>query len=249
MSFLHSPLLSMADWVTQQSSKKRVYTLKEGTSLDVTILGHKGVSLCEISRLGLPVPQGIIITSDASLECHEAGNLLHDDLVKEYKTAILDLEKQTGQYYGALDRPPLLLAIRPGSSVSSKDDLISSSCDYHIPVPESWKVPGITKSFLNIGMNEAIMNHLAKTVGARFALDTYMRFLMNFGTLVHKINPAEYTDLIKEVSSNRGGYLSISDLQFIIGKFKLMAVIPDDPWDQVNYTFSYFLNHSHLTIR
>ena len=101
---------------------------------------------------GLPVPPGFIITTEAAQECADSGFHLCDNLINEYTRAIHNLERQTGLVFGSVDDAPLLVAVRAGSSVpSTKKDVPGPTSAHHYAVPESWKVPGVSKTFLNIG--------------------------------------------------------------------------------------------------
>eukprot|EP01036_Dinobryon_divergens_P042766 gene42766-56848_t len=143
MSFLSKPLGDLATWVTQHH-KKRVYAFNEGSGADELILGNKGVSLCEMTRLGLPVPPGFVISTEASLEYYDGKFSFPDNFVSEYTKAIQELERKTGKVFGGVDAVPLLLSVRAGTSVSvraheSKHKVPTRHT--HFSLPESWCVP------------------------------------------------------------------------------------------------------------
>eukprot|EP01041_Mallomonas_annulata_P003299 gene3299-6533_t len=234
MSFISQPFESLKT-LTMNILKKRVYDFCEGSSSDLALLGHKGVSLCEMSRLGISVPHGFIISTDASIEFLDNNQTIVDGLIHEYTRAIHELERSTGLTFGT-DRecPPLLLAVRSGSSIMPHEiGMFSANPRGLLSVPESWSVPGASKTFLNVGLNEKMMNNMSKKYGVRFALDSYIRHIMSFGILALGVNPEEYSSIIEECKENRGGSLTISDMQYIVQKFKAIKEIPEDPWVQL----------------
>jgi pyruvate,orthophosphate dikinase len=242
----------MFDWT--RPHKKRVYLLSEGSQNDkrkalllqymfasfdnalfTDVLGAKGANLCEMSRLGMPVPAAFIITAECSLEYshQKASNYLSSELVNDYKRGIHELESQTGKRFGlgteyatgastllgqAQVKMPLLLSVRAGSEVS---------------------MPGLVDTVLNLGINDHIAEHMARLQNnPRWAYDTYRRFLQMFGTLVLGADKAQYDAVLEEACLKRGvpheSLLQMSDLMEVVRRFKLIASVPDDPWQQLD---------------
>lgn len=235
MDFVAKPIESFAHWAMALGTK-RVYNFHEGgTPQDLALLGSKGVSMCELTQQQVSVPPGFIITTETSIEWSRNGMIFPEGLVHEYTSAIHDLERQTGLTYGTdKECPPLLLAIRSGSSVAqSSNEYRCTDSRTYIALPESWSMPGISKTILNVGLNEKMAHTLARNTTPKFALDSYARHLMSFGTIVYGLDTQCYSSIMEECKANRGGDLSISDLQYIIQQFKMIKEIPEDPWEQV----------------
>lgn len=244
MSFLSKPLDRIKHWA-MDDRKERVIKFSDGCAVDIEALGVKGASLCEMTKLGLPVPHGFVISTNTSVECFENNFEFPDGLMNEYTRVIHDMERDTGLTYGT-DRecPPLIVAVRSGSSLPSPTkNLISSKPKHHLYSPESWSSPGCSKTLLNVGLNEKLVNNLAKSVGPRFALDSYIRHLMDFGVGVFGMNPKQFTSMIKECKENRGGELTLSDLQYLVMKFKSIVNVPEDPWTQLSLAIQAVYKH------
>lgn len=226
----------MKEWATQ-THKKKVYYFNEGSSSDVDILGSKGAALSVMTRLGLPVPAGFTITTEASLEFVD-DDALSTNLIQQYTQAIHELERKIGRKFGPNENdPPLLLAIRCGSSKGSiSHGDIFSGVEEYISVPESWSVPGVSPTFLNIGLNDSIVCSMAKFSNLRCALDSYVRFLMGFGVHIMGVEVGKYESIIEACKASRGGAsFSVSDFQYFIQKFKSLANVPSDPWMQLEW--------------
>lgn len=167
---------------------KRVYSFKEGGADDATLLGLKGANLCEMSRVGLPVPNGFVITTDACAEflAQPDPRALSDEILSQINNHIRTLERSTGRYFGvdAKDKPrslttfPLLLSVR--ASVATAD------------------MPGLMGTILNLGLNPDVLDVIIRvTCNPRFGYDLYRRFLQMWGT-VSRRPPHEFlfiTDL------------------------------------------------------
>jgi pyruvate,orthophosphate dikinase len=183
----------------------------------------------------MPVPAAFIITAECSLEYshQKASNYLSSELVNDYKRGIHELESQTGKRFGlgteyangastllgqAQVKMPLLLSVRAGSVVS---------------------MPGLVDTVLNLGINDHITEHMARLQNnPRWAYDTYRRFLQMFGTLVLGADKAQYDAVLEEACLKRGvpheSLLQMSDLMEVLLRFKLIASVPDDPWQQLD---------------
>eukprot|EP01041_Mallomonas_annulata_P006051 gene6051-12201_t len=213
------PFSKLVHW-GGQSHKKRVYGFHEGSAADNNLLGNKGANLCEMSRLGLPVPPGFIITSEACLEFfHEFNNVMPGHLIDEYIKSVHEIERKSGRTFGVKDGNtfPLLLSVRSGAAKS---------------------MPGMMDTVLNLGLNDAILEGLiAYSKNSRFAYDTYRRFLQMFGTVVLKIDHNLYENIIikikKDKSIENDIDLDEADLKNIANEFKAITAVPEDPWQQL----------------
>lgn len=171
-------------------------------------------------RLGLPVPPGLIVSTQSCNDYLRKGSL-ETELYMELRSGVKDLERQMGRNYDAnvdtVSAYPLLLSVRSGAPVS---------------------MPGMMATVLNVGMNDAKMEQLAAASNnRRFALDCYRRFLQMFGDVVLGMDKDVYENIIKEVKDKKGidndALLRTDDLQSIVSQFKSLVTIPDDPWIQL----------------
>ena len=195
---------------------KRVYLFNEGSKDDRDLLGGKGANLCEMTHLGLPVPFGFVITTPTCLEFFERGNTLPTLLEQEYRVALDLVEKQMGARFGDPDNP-LLFSVRSGAPVS---------------------MPGMMDTILNLGLNDEIVEGLAKKTGnPRFAYDSYRRFIQMFGDVVLGVKGHRFEDalsLYKREHDKRSDVdLSAEDWQNIIATYKTFTDFPQDPFEQL----------------
>ena len=195
---------------------KRVYLLDEGGKDDRNLLGGKGANLCEMTRLGLPVPFGLVITTPTCREFFERGNRLPPALETEYRAALELVETRMGARFGDPENP-LLFSVRSGAPVS---------------------MPGMMNTILNLGLNDAITAGLAKRTGnARFAYDSQRRFMQMFADVVLGVDAERYESVIKAYKTAHGyttdPELSAEDWQAVIAEFRTIAPIPDDPFEQL----------------
>jgi len=147
---------------------KMVYLFSEGSAGLKNLLGGKGANLSEISRLGLPVPPGFVITTEACRKYFNSGNKIWPELEQEIRQGLARLEQETGRKFGSAR--PLLLSVRSGAVVS---------------------MPGMMDTILNLGLNSSTLEGLAEeTSNRRFALDCYRRFIQMFAEVVFKIRVA-----------------------------------------------------------
>eukprot|EP01041_Mallomonas_annulata_P006166 gene6166-12495_t len=211
-------LSKFTQWATHPN-KKRVYTFSEGTLEDRNLLGIKGSNLCEMTRMGLPVPIGFIITAETCPEFYHSNKSLPETLSHEYRKVVHDLERKTGYVFGNLDTRqfPLLLSVRCATSQV---------------------VPGLMETILNLGINDEITAALAAvTNNPRFAYDTQRRFLQFFGSYVIGIDSNRYTEAIDFVLKKKGkndiSELEVEDLKEIIKDFKTISPTIDDVWEQL----------------
>lgn len=195
---------------------KRVYLFNQGSKDDRDLLGGKGANLCEMTNLGLPVPFGFIITTPTCREFFESGNRLPNRLEQEYRVALDMVEKKMGARFGDPDNP-LLFSVRSGAPVS---------------------MPGMMNTILNLGLNDDIVEGMAKKTGnPRFAYDSYRRFIQMFADVVLDADSEAFEDVIDEYKKEHGKKvdtdMTAEDWQAIIGIFKTMANFPQDPFTQL----------------
>ena len=147
-------------------SKKWVYLFNEGSAKQKALLGGKGANLAEMTNIGLPVPIGITITTEACIEFYNQNKCLSNELVEQINEYIKKLEEITGKIFGDIENP-LLVSVRSGAAVS---------------------MPGMMDTILNLGLNDKAVVGLAnKTANERFAYDSYRRFIQMFGDVVLSI--------------------------------------------------------------
>ena len=195
---------------------KRVYLFNEGGKDDRELLGGKGANLCEMTTLGLPVPFGFIITTPTCREFFEAGNQLPSLLEQEYRVALDLVEKKMGARFGDPENP-LLFSVRSGASVS---------------------MPGMMNTILNLGLNDEIAEGLAKkTDNARFAYDSYRRFIQMFADVVLGVDGKLFEHEIEKYKAAHNKVLDVDmtaeDWQSIIVIYKTLANFPQDPFVQL----------------
>ena len=181
--------------------KKLVYSFADGDGKNKTLLGGKGANLCEMTQIGINVPPGFVITTEACLDYLEE-NALPDGLMAEIQEQIADLEKTTGKTFGK-GSDPLLVSVRSGSALS---------------------MPGMMDTVLNLGLNEETLAGLIKQTGdERFAYDAYRRFIQLFGKVALGIDDEHFDkhfDAIKKrVGVKADVSLDASHLKEISGKF------------------------------
>ncbi|MBP6701498.1 MAG: pyruvate, phosphate dikinase, partial [Halioglobus sp.] len=195
---------------------KRVYLFNEGSKDDRELLGGKGANLCEMTNLGLPVPYGFIITTSTCREYFKAGNRLPALLEQEYRVALDIVEKKMGARFGDPENP-LLFSVRSGAPVS---------------------MPGMMNTILNLGLNDEITEGLAnKTGNARFAYDSYRRFIAMFADVVMGVDGQKFEHEIHQFKAAHGKTLDVEmsaeDWQEIIRIYKTLVDFPEDPFTQL----------------
>ena len=163
--------------------KKYVYMFKEGDAGMRNLLGGKGANLAEMSRLGLPVPQGFTITTEACNEYYTAGAELTTEMIEQIFVAMTKMEEITGKKFGDLENP-LLVSVRSGARAS---------------------MPGMMDTILNLGLNREVVKVLAeKTNNPRFAYDSYRRFIMMFSDVVMEIEKSNFEAKMDELKERLG---------------------------------------------
>ena len=195
---------------------KRVYLFTEGSKDDRDLLGGKGANLCEMTNLGLPVPFGFVITTPTCNEFFEKGYALPTLLEQEYRIALDLVEKRMGARFGDPDNP-LLFSVRSGAPVS---------------------MPGMMDTILNLGLNDEIVEGLARKTGnPRFAYDSYRRFIQMFADVVLGVDGEKFEHAIAEYKSAHSKTLDVDmgaeDWQAVIATFKTITDFPQDPFEQL----------------
>ena len=183
--------------------KQFVYLFNEGNASMKNLLGGKGANLAEMTSLGIPVPQGFTVTTEACNKYYEDGKLISQDIINEIYEKLKVLEEETGKKFGSVTNP-LLVSVRSGARVS---------------------MPGMMDTILNLGLNDDSVEALAKlTNNERFAYDSYRRFIQMFSDVVMGIEKRLFEDLIDKVKVKKGVYfdtdLDANDLKELVLEFK-----------------------------
>ena len=201
---------------------KFVYSFNEGSKEMKGLLGGKGANLAEMTRIGLPVPFGFTVTTEACNLYLEEGNVLTDDMVKEIYEKLAELEQVSGKTFGSIDNP-LLVSVRSGAVIS---------------------MPGMMDTILNLGLNDEAVVGLAKlTDNERFAYDSYRRFIQMFGDVVMEISKSKFDEVFETQKKKSGAKfdvdLTTEDLKEVIVGYKevvkkeLGRDFPQEPKDQL----------------
>lgn len=192
----------------------------KGTKDMKDLLGGKGANLCEMARMGLPVPPGLTITTEVCDRFNKNGGVLPECVVMELKNAVHDLEKYTGKFFGDVENP-LLFSSRSGAKVS---------------------MPGMLNTVLNLGLNDRIVEGLSRRYGEKFAYDCYRRLLDMFGDVVYEIPHDDFEEAIAEIKEREGikfdVEMSAENLKELVARYKGIyakydKVFPEDPWEQL----------------
>ncbi len=201
---------------------KYVYLFKEGNASMRELLGGKGANLAEMTSLGLPVPQGFTISTEACTQYYEDGRKINDDIMAEIMVNIDKMEEITGKKFGDLENP-LLVSVRSGARAS---------------------MPGMMDTILNLGLNEEVVNVMAeKSNNPRWAWDCYRRFIQMYSDVVMEVGKKYFEQLIDEMKEDRGVTqdveLTADDLKELAGQFKaeykskIGKDFPADPKEQL----------------
>ncbi len=203
-------------------AKKYVYKFAEGSANMRELLGGKGANLAEMTNIGLPVPQGFTITTEACIKYYDDKRTIAEPIQKEIFKNLADLEKQTGKKFGD-KKNPLLVSVRSGARAS---------------------MPGMMDTILNLGLNSETVEGLAALTGnQRFAYDSYRRFIQMFADVVMEVPKPLFENILDEVKKNKGVHLDTeldaSDMKEIVKKFKALykkekkAEFPEDVKEQL----------------
>ncbi|MBI5909929.1 MAG: pyruvate, phosphate dikinase [Betaproteobacteria bacterium] len=203
------------------NTKKYIYAFEEGDGKNKILLGGKGAGLCEMTQIGLNVPPGFTVTTEACLAYLESNHLA-DGLMDELRGHMAALEKKTGKGFGS-GKNPLLISVRSGSAMS---------------------MPGMMDTILNLGLNETSLQGLIKqTANPRFAYDAYRRFIQLFGKIALGIDDEHFDDRMAALKRKHGARLdldlSAEHLRELAGEFLEIVKrhtgkpFPQDPYEQL----------------
>ena len=201
---------------------KWVYLFKEGNADMRNLLGGKGANLAEMTNLGLPIPQGFTVTTEACTDYYASGKQITEEIKTQIFEALAVLEKEQGKAFGDTE-DPLLVSVRSGARAS---------------------MPGMMDTILNLGLNDVAVEGFAKKTGnPRFAYDSYRRFIQMYSDVVMEIPKSHFERILDEEKESRGAKfdtdLTADDLKDIIVKFKSIykdsqgEEFPQDPKDQL----------------
>lgn len=202
--------------------KKYVYLFSEGSGKMRELLGGKGANLAEMTNLGMPVPQGFTITTEACTQYYEDGRTIAPDIQAQIMEYVRKMEKITGKKFGDLQNP-LLVSVRSGARAS---------------------MPGMMDTILNLGLNEQVVEVLAKKSGnPRWAWDCYRRFIQMYSDVVMEVGKKYFEQLIDKMKEHKGVTLDVEltadDLRDLADQFKaeyrakVGADFPTDPKEQL----------------
>ncbi|MBR2598858.1 MAG: pyruvate, phosphate dikinase [Clostridiales bacterium] len=201
---------------------KYVYLFTEGNGNMRELLGGKGANLAEMTNIGLPVPQGFTITTEACTKYYEDGRQINDEIMGQVMEYIVKLEEITGKKFGDLENP-LLVSVRSGARAS---------------------MPGMMDTILNLGLNEQVVDVIAtKSGNPRWAWDCYRRFIQMYSDVVMEVGKKYFEELIDKMKAERGVKqdveLTADDLKELASQFKaeykakIGSDFPTDPKEQL----------------
>ncbi|MEG0528720.1 MAG: PEP/pyruvate-binding domain-containing protein, partial [Bacilli bacterium] len=185
------------------AEKQYVYHFKNAYGLGKEILGGKGAGLAEMTHIGLPIPQGFTVTTEACSSYYENGKELPKAVVNQVYKAIEDLEAETGKKFGG-EKNPLLVSVRSGARVS---------------------MPGMMDTILNLGLNDVTVEVISKETGnPRFAYDSYRRFILMFTNIAKGYPRAAMDKMLDDLKKSKGYKLdtdiTADELKALVVKFK-----------------------------
>ena len=204
-------------------SQKYVYLFKEGNANMRELLGGKGANLAEMTNLGLPIPQGFTVTTEACTKYYEDGKTISQEIQDQIFAALKTLEEIQGKKFGD-NSDPLLVSVRSGARAS---------------------MPGMMDTILNLGLNDvAVEGFAAKTGNPRFAYDSYRRFIQMYSDVVMEVPKSFFEKIIDEVKEAKGVHydteLTVDDLKELVKRFKEVyknamngEEFPQDPTEQL----------------
>ena len=204
------------------TNQKYVYQFQEGNGSMRALLGGKGANLAEMRNLGMPVPEGFTVTTEACTAYYEDGKRINESILEEIKKNVLWLEETTGKKLGSRENP-LLVSVRSGARAS---------------------MPGMMDTILNLGINDEVVRVIEeKSNNTRFAYDSYRRFIQMFSDVVMGLDKSKFEKIIDEVKKQRGVELDIDlngeDMKELTARFKafyeenLHETFPQDPHVQL----------------
>ncbi len=203
-------------------SKKFVYLFSEGNGSMRELLGGKGANLAEMTNLGMPVPQGFTITTEACTQYYQDGRSINEEIQDQIMEYMGKLEDISGKRFGDKNNP-LLVSVRSGARAS---------------------MPGMMDTILNLGLNDVVVEAFAKkTKNPRFAWDSYRRFIQMYSDVVMEVGKKYFEELIDEMKKERGvtldTELTANDLKKLAEQFKaeyknkIGEDFPQDPREQL----------------
>ena len=204
------------------ANKKFVYLFMEADGNNRALFGGKGANLAEMTRLGMPVPQGFTITTEACTQYYNDGEKINDDIIAEIFEKLTEVEKMAGKKFGD-KKNPFLVSVRSGSRAS---------------------MPGMMDTILNLGLNDISVEGLSELTGdPRFAYDCYRRFIQMYSDVVIGVGKSAFEKIIDELKEAKGvkmdTELTADDLKELIAKFKAYfkadqgVDFPQDPKEQL----------------
>src|SRR6476660_2776717 len=216
--------------VQQQTTNKWVYLFEEGDGQNKSLLGGKGAGLCEMTHAGLPVPPGLIVTTEACNAFFENDKNFPDQMWEQVQEGLQKIEEKVGKKFGD-PQNPLLVSVRSGAAFS---------------------MPGMMDTVLNLGLNEQTVQGLASQTGdLRFALDAYRRFASLFGEIVMGVAHGKFERVLDrfkaQTEGGRDTDLKTDDLREIIKAEKQIilteqSAIPEDPYEQLRVAIAAVFN-------
>jgi pyruvate,orthophosphate dikinase len=209
-------------WRYKSMSKKYCYLFSEGNANMRELLGGKGANLAEMTNIGLPVPQGFTITTEACTQYYEDGRKINDEIQTQINEYIVKMEEITGKKFGDKENP-LLVSVRSGARAS---------------------MPGMMDTILNLGLNEEVVEVIAqKSNNPRWAWDCYRRFIQMYSDVVMEVGKKYFEELIDKMKEERGVKqdveLTADDLKELASQFKaeykskIGVDFPTDPKEQL----------------
>ena len=201
---------------------KYVYLFSEGSKDMRNLLGGKGANLAEMTNLGMPVPQGFTITTEACIKFYDDGERINDEILAEIDEYVEKLQKMSGKKFGDLNNP-LLVSVRSGARAS---------------------MPGMMDTILNLGLNDTVVEAFARKTGnPRFAYDSYRRFIQMYSDVVMEVGKKYFEELIDKMKAEKGvkldTELDANDLKNLAEQFKaeykakIGVDFPSDPKEQL----------------
>ena len=202
---------------------KYVYSFKEGNKDMRNLLGGKGANLAEMTNLGLPIPQGFTVTTEACTKYYSDGKRIDEEIQTQIFTALSELEKIQGKKFGD-NSDPLLVSVRSGARAS---------------------MPGMMDTILNLGLNDvAVEGFASKTGNPRFAYDSYRRFIQMYSDVVMEVPKSFFEKIIDGLKEEKGVHydteLDVNDLKELVNRFKKVysdnmngEEFPQDPKEQL----------------
>jgi len=206
-----------------EESMKYVYMFSEGNKDLRNLLGGKGANLAEMTNLGLPIPQGFTVTTEACTDYYNNGKQISEEIQKQIFESLTKLEELQGKKFGDTEEP-LLVSVRSGARAS---------------------MPGMMDTILNLGLNDvAVEGFASKTGNARFAYDSYRRFIQMYSDVVMEVPKSFFEKIIDELKEEKGVHfdteLTVDDLKELVARFKKVysenmngQEFPQDPKEQL----------------